>query len=101
MGVYFGALVTMDLNHKLDRLRQEIDAVDLQIIKLLNERAGVAREIGRIKAEYNLSIENQEREAEILQKLSQHSQGPLPAEGAKKIFQAIIAVCRELQKKSD
>ena len=48
---------------KLKPLREQIDALDATLLKLLNERAKVAQQVGHVKAEPNTQVFRPEREA--------------------------------------
>ena len=78
--------------------RKKIDELDRQIVKLLNERASAAQEIGRLKRNSSLPIYEPDREQVIFDNVSKASQGPLPPKEVHHIFERIIDVMRELQK---
>jgi shikimate dehydrogenase len=81
----------------LDALRCRIEDLDTALLKLLNERATVSVQIGRLKAENSLGIYDREREASIFGYLADQNRGPLSASQIHKIFGEIIRVSRELQ----
>lgn len=81
----------------LDRLRQEIDRVDREIVALLNRRAGLALEIGRAKADGRRPVFDPQREAEVLRLVRQASDGPLGGELLQPIYREILSACRQLQ----
>jgi chorismate mutase/prephenate dehydratase len=83
---------------RLKKLRAEIDALDDQILTLLNRRAKVALEVGGIKSERGLKFYVPEREAEILRRLTAANPGPFPNEGLKAIFREIISASMSLEK---
>jgi chorismate mutase len=78
--------------------RKKIDAIDLELVKLLNERGIAARAIGRLKQQTNLPIYEPQREEIILQNVSKANAGPLPTPDLHFIFQNIIAVMRTFQR---
>jgi chorismate mutase/prephenate dehydratase len=51
----------------LRTIRERIDKMDLQILKLINDRAGLAVEIGRLKADHGGDVFSPAREEEVLQ----------------------------------
>ena len=68
------------MNHsknKLDELRKEIDSIDSRLLKLFNERARHAIEIGVIKSNENQEIYDPEREIEIIKKFINRQAGIL------------------------
>lgn len=82
---------------RLKLLRQKIDALDDRILQLLNERAEVALEVGRVKGEFHLDPYNPLREAEILHRLAAGHCGPFPEQAIAPVFREIISACRSLE----
>ena len=80
-------------------LRQQIDAVDSQILALLNRRAHFAQQIAELKNEEGAVIFRPEREAQILQNIAQNNPGPLQTGDLQTIFQEIISACRALERR--
>lgn len=83
----------------IDKKRQEIDDLDLKILSLLNQRAAIAKEIGKIKEKNGESVYALDREREILNRMMEKSKGALPAESVEDIFSTILTACRSLQKR--
>lgn len=71
--------------------RAAIDGIDARIVALLNERARVVREIGRVKHAAGLPANDPRRVEQVLQRIASSSAGPLPAERLRRIYEAIIA----------
>ena len=61
----------------LKSLRTTIDRLDLQILKLVNERASLAAEIGKVKTEHGAEVFSPAREEEVYQSILEHNKGPL------------------------
>lgn len=80
----------------LKQFRDQIDALDEQMLKLVNERAQLARKIGNVKDDG--VIYRPEREAQILRRLQSHNAGPLSNEAVSNIFRAVMSNCRALEK---
>jgi chorismate mutase-like protein len=78
--------------------RERIDDVDRRILALLNERTETVETIGRIKAAADLPIYEPRREDEVFRNVAEHNKGPLPPDGAKRIFERIIDEMRRVQK---
>ena len=78
--------------------RKKIDDLDRQLVRLLNERASAAAEIGRLKRNTNLPIYEPEREKEVIAKVQQASLGPLSARDLAQIYERIMDVMRSIQK---
>ena len=79
----------------IDKLRRDIDGVDDELLRLLNQRAALARRIGALKN--GASVYRPEREAEILRRVAQANPGPLAAERVTGVFREIISACRGLE----
>ena len=75
--------------------RKKIDAIDLKILKLLNERAVIAQKIGAIKE--NSPVFRPEREVAIFKKLNAQNAGPLSDSNIRGIFKEIISASRALE----
>ena len=79
----------------LKQLRARIDALDLEILKLVSERASAAHAIGRLKDDG--TVYRPEREAQVLRRLSATNPGPLPDKMVMHLFTEIISACRALE----
>jgi len=77
------------------RLRLEIDAVDVELLALLNRRAALVRKVGELKD--GAPAYRPERESEILRRVAAKKDGALPAESATGVFREIISACRALE----
>lgn len=88
------------LQEKLQPLRIKIDAIDEQILALLNQRAQVALDVGeaKLQVDINDAILKPEREAAIIRRLEQLNQGPLPAAAVQAVWREIISACRGLER---
>ena len=82
----------------LDELRERIDAIDEQVLSLLNERAKCGQEVGKVKQSQNAVFYVPERERAIFDKLTALNPGPLPKEAVKAIYREIISSIRSLEK---
>lgn len=80
-------------------LRQQIDAVDEKIQALINERASYAIQVAKAKQnqENNPIFYRPEREAQVLKKVMERNQGPLPADKMARLFREIMSVCLDLE----
>jgi len=87
----------MGTEEEIKLLREKIENIDGQILLLLNERAEVAREVGKVKSEANLDIYNPQREEEILERLTLQNPGPFPRGAISPVFREIISGCRSLE----
>jgi chorismate mutase domain of proteobacterial P-protein, clade 2 len=82
----------------LARCRERIDAVDLQLLDLLNQRTAIVEEIGRIKQALTLPIYEPRREDQVFANVLSSNKGPLPGEAVKRLFERIIDEMRNVQK---
>jgi chorismate mutase / prephenate dehydratase len=87
-----------ELNSKLKPLRERIDALDAQLIALLNQRAAVALEVGEVKKHYNAPVFRPERELQVIARLQDMSAGPLGNDHISAIWREIMAASRSLEK---
>lgn len=83
---------------ELRRLRQRIDAVDRRIVRLLNERAALAREVGRAKlTAHQRGIRDLAREKEVLVRVAIANDGPMPQAELLAIYRRLFAATRRLE----
>ena len=84
----------------LDELRDDIDRVDEVLVRLLNERARVACEIGRLKKDLGVEVYQPEREKQVLAHVrSIAAEGPLGADAIARLFERIIDEARRLERR--
>jgi chorismate mutase-like protein len=84
----------------LDDLRNDIDRVDEVLVRLLNERARVACEIGRLKKELGIEVYQPEREKQVLAHVRGiAAEGPLGADAIARLFERIIDEARRLERR--
>jgi chorismate mutase/prephenate dehydratase len=83
---------------ELRRLRRRIDALDRRIVALLNERAELGRDAGRVKdAAGRRAIRDAEREREVLLRVTMANTGPMPQADLLAIYRRLFAVSRTLE----
>ena len=73
----------------LEELRKQIDELDDNLVEMLNERARIVVEIGKLKSKTDRPIYAPDREKEVLDKIKKANEGPLPDK-------CLIAIWREL-----
>jgi chorismate mutase len=84
----------------IDELRRDIDRVDEVLVRLLNERARCACEIGRIKKAQNVEVYQPDREKQVLEHVrSIAAEGPLDPEALVRLFERIIDEARRLERR--
>ncbi len=89
----------MTMDDKLKPLRQQIDAIDTQILDLLNQRARVAQQVGHVKAETDAPVFRPEREAQVLRSVAERNPGPMLSPDVQTVFREIMSACRALEKR--
>lgn len=82
----------------LEELRRRIDGIDEQLVGLLNERAGIAREIGRIKCADGAPVYSPAREREVLRRIGELNKGPLPHACLAAIWREVMSASLQLEK---
>ena len=85
------------MNRTIAELRDAIDAVDQQLLLLINQRASLADEIGDIKRQEGSQVYRPEREAQVIRKLQTANQGPLRAESIANVWREVMSACRALE----
>src|SRR5262245_47175795 len=84
----------------IDSLREDIDRVDEVLVRLLNERARVACEIGRIKKQLGVDVYQPDREKEVLAHVRGiAAEGPLGPDAIARLFERIIDEARRLERR--
>jgi len=87
-----------DPDWQMRALRERIDALDEQIVVLLNERAACALGIGEIKRTTGMAIYQPGREKEVLEHVRQVNAGPLDGDAVMRLFERIIDEARRLER---
>ena len=83
---------------KLEDLRENMKEKDREIIRLLNERAQISVQIGKVKGEGGIDVYDPAQEARVHGYLQELNSGPLPREAVTSIFREVISASRGLQK---
>jgi chorismate mutase/prephenate dehydratase len=78
-------------------LRQQIDAVDRELLALLNRRAALAQQVGEVKKHEGSVVFRPEREAQVIDSLKGSNPGPLNSESVAPIWREIMSACRALE----
>jgi len=78
----------------LESARLRLDAIDREMLRLLNDRLRIALDIVRAKRESGLPVFDPGREDLVLDRLVQRNDGPLTREGLRRIWGAIFAESR-------
>ena len=83
------------MTDKLKVLREKIDTIDARLVRLLSARAKVVQQVGHIKN--GAAVYRPEREAQILRRVAELNDGPLPRRALQRVYTEIMAACRALE----
>ena len=78
-------------------LRKTIDELDQEIIRLLKERMRVSKKVGALKEKLHIPIEDQNREKEIIERLTQQVGKNLTEEQLIRIFTVVFKSSKQVQ----
>ena len=81
----------------LPELRTQIDALDAQMLALLNQRAALATEVGEVKRAEGSSVFRPQRESEVIRALQAANTGPLKSDNVAYVWREIMSACRSLE----
>ena len=87
-----------DALREMEAWRRRIDAIDEQLMRLLNSRSACAVEIGHLKRRLGLPVYSPEREAWILDRVERENPGPLDAGAVRRVFERVIDESRRLER---
>ncbi len=83
------------MSDELKKYREQIDHIDDELLRLFSERAKLAQQIGHAKG--NGAVLRPEREAQVLQRMTQANGGPLSAQAVTQLFTEVMSQCRALE----
>jgi len=83
---------------RIEEWRRRIDAIDDQLVRLLNSRSACVVEIGRIKRALGLPLYAPEREVALLERVLRENPGPLDGPAVRRLFERIIDESRRLER---
>ena len=82
---------------KLDECRKNMDAIDMEIVALLNRRADLSRRIGHIKTVAALPVVDLAREEIILRRVIRENAGDVSDNALTAIYREILRESRRIQ----
>ncbi|AVQ99665.1 bifunctional 3-deoxy-7-phosphoheptulonate synthase/chorismate mutase [Oceanobacillus sp. M65] len=83
--------------NEMDQLREQMDSVNLEILKLINQRAEIVQQIGQIKAKQSMNRFDPVRERDMLNQITSKNDGPFQKSTIEHIFKEIFKASLELQ----
>src|SRR5260221_7379082 len=87
-----------DGSNSLEVLRLQIDDLDARIVDLLNSRARIVVEIGKLKQQHNAPIYSPDREKKVLDKVRKLNRGPLPDRCLDAVYRELMSGSFALEK---
>jgi chorismate mutase len=78
--------------------RLKIDELDRQLVKLINERARCAEEIGKLKRNSSMPVYEPDREKIIFENIARQNEGPLSQVQLRQIYERLVDVMRQIQR---
>jgi chorismate mutase len=78
--------------------RRKIDEVDLQLVRLINQRAQCAQEIGKLKRDSAMPVYEPDREKIIFENIARANAGPLSDVQLRQVYERLVDVMRQLQR---
>jgi len=85
------------MTDELDTLREQIDSLDREIVRLLNDRARLGLAAGKVKAQAGRSITDHDREREVLVRVAMANNGPLPQDALLSLYRQLIETIKRLE----
>jgi len=79
----------------IQRLRDQISDLDLQLVQLLNRRLTVVDELWRYKTKHGVDMYDPEREARMIAFLDDANQGPLSPEALRRVYRAVVETVKD------
>ncbi len=79
------------------RRRDEIDRLDTELVRILNQRAALALDLARLKQGLGWEIRDPERERQVLVRAVGSNSGPFDHRGIRRIFRRIICESRRME----
>ena len=80
---------------EIEKHREAIDAIDRELVALLNNRASHSLVIRGLKPDAGMGLFDPKREEEIFAKISSYNDGPLYNEYLRQIYETILKVMKE------
>jgi len=83
------------MSDELKKFREQIDCLDDELLKIVNQRAALAQQIGHLKEDG--VVLRPEREAQVLQRMQKNNSGPLTNAAIAQLFTEVMSQCRALE----
>ena len=86
------------MDKRILELRHQIDMLDEEIIQLLKKRMRISKEVGKLKEELDIPVEDKNRENEIIDRLTKQTGRNLSEEQLIRIFTAVFKSSKQIQR---
>ena len=85
------------MTQDLAALRVQIDAIDADLLALLNRRASVAEQVGEVKKREGTPFFRPDRVAQVIKKIQTANLGPLKSDHVAAVWREIMSACLALE----
>jgi len=85
------------VNDKIKHLRQRINQIDDELLKLLVLRARTAISIGELKSQETQPVRDETREQQIIERILSLPHQPIPSAALRRLYMRIMTICRTIQ----
>lgn len=82
----------------IDEIRERIDRLDSELLRIFNERASLALQIGEIKKGLDLPVYDPAREKRIFARMTAENPGPLDDQAIVRLFERVVDESRRLER---
>jgi chorismate mutase len=82
----------------IDEIRENIDRLDGELLRIFNERASLALAIGEIKKGLSLPVYDPAREKRIFERMTRENPGPLDDQAIVRLFERVVDESRRLER---
>ena len=82
----------------IDTIRKNINQLDDELLRIFNQRAALALEIGKVKEQLDLPIYDPKREKLIFDRIQEKNRGPLDNSAIIRLFERVIDESRSLER---
>jgi chorismate mutase len=82
----------------IDDIRENIDRLDSELLRIFNERASLALHIGHLKKGLDLPVYDPAREKRIFTRMTAENQGPLDDQAIVRLFERVVDESRRLER---
>jgi len=82
---------------RIEELRERVDAVDRELVRILNERARIVQELSAYKLEAGVPLFDPKREEAVLRRIADLNEGPIYDSSMRDIFELVMHRIRDIE----